>query len=528
VSVGSVSDEHLQHEQRQRLQYPQKRLVVSVQCGHIPSRYSKPCMVLYIRIFLGTDITFASTIVGMLVDLNTTGDGCVPLAVVDVRPKYSPTVDTYRENMLQNRHFNLKILSLTIIVLTLGMGMMSTGQLSKLANAVTTNSQSPTPTGVYFDHVVIIIMEDHGIQDVCAQSPPPCSSANGDPYMAGLANSYTITSQYLGVSHFSEADYLALMGGDTFGCGNTGCPPVSNQNLVDRLESAGLTWKGYMEDQNVASGCDTTYHEPYTPEHNPFDGFTDILNNPSRCAKVELANPSSCSMTDCTLVNDLNSVSAPNFMWLTPNNCDNMHGFSGICPTSVPMGDNYLSGLVPNILSSTAFKTQRSALFVVFDEGNGYCPGPYPSTEDCVYASWIGPEAKNNLASGNLYNHYSWTKTIEANWNLASLTNNDANAKPMSEFFTSTPPVQFTTSFTYSPTSPQTGQQVAFTASGSGGTPPYSFGWSFGDGTTGTGSTVSHSYTLPGTYTVTLTVTDANGQTATASATVTVSVSVTL
>jgi len=48
---------------------------------------------------------------------------------------------------------------------------------------------------------------------------------------------------------------MALLGGDTFGCGNTGCPPVSNQNLVDRFESVGLTWKGYMEDQNVASAA---------------------------------------------------------------------------------------------------------------------------------------------------------------------------------------------------------------------------------------------------------------------------------
>src|SRR5438034_859612 len=61
-------------------------------------------------------------------------------------------------------------------------------------------------------------------------------------------------------------------------------------------------------------------------------------------------------------------------MWLTRNNCNNMHGFTGICPTSIPMGDNYLKGLVPNILNSNTFNTQRAALFIVFDEGNGWCP----------------------------------------------------------------------------------------------------------------------------------------------------------
>ncbi len=76
-------------------------------------------------------------------------------------------------------------------------------------------SASPTrPSGTYFDHVVIIMMEDHGINNICARSPPPCLSTNGDPYTAGLANSYGIGSRYLGVSHFSQADYIAILGGD--------------------------------------------------------------------------------------------------------------------------------------------------------------------------------------------------------------------------------------------------------------------------------------------------------------------------
>jgi len=409
-----------------------------------------------------------------------------------------------------------RTLSFSIILLTISLGILAAANFAKSAYAT-------PPSGTTFDHAVIIIMEDHGIQDICAGSPPPCSGSNGDPYTAGLANSYGIGSQYLGVSHFSEADYMALLGGDTFGCGNTGCQPVSNQNLVDRFESVGLTWKGYLEDQNVASGCDTSYHEPYTPEHNPFVTFTDILNNPARCSKVVLANPSSCTVTDCSLINDLNSASAPNFMWLTPNNCNNMHGFTGVCAESIPMGDNYLSGLVPNILKSYTFTNTRAALFIVFDEGTGWCP-LNGSSEDCVYAVWAGPLAKTGFVTSSLYNHYSWTRTIEVNWNLASLTSNDANAKPMTEFFkTNTPPV-LTTSFTFSPSSPQVNQEVTFTATASGGTAPYTFSWSFGDGTNGNGATVTHTYVKAGSYIVALTTKDSGSpqQTATAQQSLTV------
>jgi len=440
-----------------------------------------------------------------------------------MRPKYPGENHVDRRIFMQQyRNAACRTVLFGLFVVLLAVGIVSAPRLANLVSATTT--QSGVMTGTYFDHAVIVIMEDHGIVDICAQNPPPCSGANGAPYMAGLANSYAVGTQYLGINHFSEANYIALLGGDTFGCSNNGCPPVSNPNLVDRLETAGLTWKGYLENQNLASGCDTTYHEPYTPEHNPFVSFTDILNNPARCSQVVLANPNTCTVTDCALVNDLNSASAPNLMWLTPNNCNNMHGFTGICASSIPTGDNYLKSLVPNILNSQTFTTQRSALFIVFDEGNGYCP-LNGSSEDCVYAVWAGPLAKTSYATSNLYNHYSWTRTIEANWNLASLTSNDANAKPMTEFFKSTtPPVLLSTSFTYSPTSPQASQQVSFTASASGGTGPYNYTWAFGDGMTGTGITVYHTYSTAGSYNVLLTVKDSSPSPQTASSQQTITV----
>jgi len=75
-------------------------------------------------------------------------------------------------------------------------------------------------------------------------------------------------------------------------------------------------------------------------------------------------------------------------------------------------------------------------------------------------------------------------------------------------------------SISYSPSNPLPLLPVTFTGSATGGTQPYSYSWDFGDGTTASGQTVSHSYLLPGSYVVTLTITDANGQTSTTSRTI--------
>src|SRR5205807_1178805 len=70
------------------------------------------------------------------------------------------------------------------------------------------------------------------------------------------------------------------------------------------------------------------------------------------------------------------------------------------------------------------------------------------------------------------------------------------------------PPPTLTASFTYTPTSPLVGQQTTFSASVSGGTAPYSFSWSLGDGSIGSGSTVTHAYSSAGTFSVILLVSD--------------------
>lgn len=79
---------------------------------------------------------------------------------------------------------------------------------------------------------------------------------------------------------------------------------------------------------------------------------------------------------------------------------------------------------------------------------------------------------------------------------------------PLSTAGSATPVENLTVSFTLSATTGAAPLTVTFHALGQGGTPPYSIGWTFGDGSTGSGTWSNHTYVDPGTYEINATVND--------------------
>jgi PKD repeat protein len=80
-----------------------------------------------------------------------------------------------------------------------------------------------------------------------------------------------------------------------------------------------------------------------------------------------------------------------------------------------------------------------------------------------------------------------------------------------------------TASFALAPASPVAGTAVGFIPTISGGTAPFTYAWSFGDGSTSTAVAPSHTYSGSGSFTVNLTVTDALGVSAHSTLTASVS-----
>ncbi len=364
------------------------------------------------------------------------------------------------------------------------------------------------PTTSTFSYIVVISMLNASINNIIGN---PLA-----PYLNYLASTYGLATSYTVASPHRVPNYLAMTGGTTFGvttdCTPSTCP-ISGANIVDRIEAGGLTWRAWAEDYNVTQGCSSlSKNAGYDIKTFPFLYYTDITGNSSRCNDLLRANTSTVSPgpeTDNLFLDSLSSAStATNYNWLSPNACDSMHSCRPL--NTIATADTYLSSLVPAILKSYIFTTQKAALFLTFAEG----VQSVVSTTDYVPTIWAGPVAKTNYQSSNQYDHYSMLKTIETSWGLASLTSNDGNAVDMNEFLNA----QLGVASTATPNPTEVGTQVKFNAAATGGTAPYtSYSWSFGDGaiTTTTSASTTHTYSSTGTFMTTVTVTDSVGSTAT-------------
>src|SRR5437773_1131494 len=379
---------------------------------------------------------------------------------------------------------------------------------------------SAAPTGTYFDHIVIIAMENTAYASVLGSGTVSSCPTSSAPFLCGMLplgstlpnyNSYGATAADTNdFNGCSAACYVGFMLGYTYGIsdGYSFSSVSGNPQFVTSLASAGLTWQAYCE-----SGC------PRGDDHFPFSGANTFTSS---------------SVSTSSFVTAANSATPPNFLWFTPTDSHNMHD------VSVSTGDNYLKSFLVgsgsmaspasgSLLASNVFTNAnyRTLLYLWWDEcggSNGSCDANNASP-NLLY----GTPVKKGYVSPDLtgIDEYAAVRTIESNWGLSPLAQGDTAASAgnyvFNDIFGTVTPPALSASFAYLPTTPIASTVVSFTATSSGGTPPYTYSWSFGDGATGTGLTTSHTYSSSGSYTVTLTVTDSAGGSAKSTQTIQVS-----
>ena len=377
---------------------------------------------------------------------------------------------------------------------------------------------SAASSGTYFDHIVIIAMENTPYSSVFGSGSSSSCPATSAPFLCSMLpysstipsmNNYGATSA--DVNDFngcSAACYVGLLAGYSYGVSD-GYSSISANLVVNSLQSSGLTWQAYCSES-----C------PRGNDHFPFTAASGTAAS----SNIFTSN----GVTYQSLISAANTASPPNFLWFTPTDNENMHD------VSVSTGDSYLrsvlvgSGSITSpasgsLLASKLFtdSTYHTLLYLWWDEcggNNGSCDSNNDAP-NLLYGSMVKHAYVSPDSAG--MDEYASLWTIESNWGLSALAQGDMAAQSsgytFNDIFTNggNGPTGLSSSFTFSPTSISPNSPVAFSASATGGTAPYTYSWNFGDGNTATGANPSHTYATVGSYTITLTTTDNNGATVT-------------
>src|SRR3954452_344501 len=220
------------------------------------------------------------------------------------------------------------------------------------------------------------------------------------PYENALARRCGLSTDYHGVTHPSLPNYLASVGGSTFGVHDDASPaahPVAGDSIFGQLTRRGLSWRAYQE--SMRRRCATAPAGSYAVKHNPAAYFTAIR---AACRRDDIA-------LGGPLARALSSGHLPAFSFITPNLCHDTHD------CSVAVGDAWLKKWVGRIVRSRDYRAGRTLVVVTWDEGVG--------RSNRIPTLVLGASVPAGARSGRRLNHYSLLRATEDVLGLAHLRN---------------------------------------------------------------------------------------------------------
>ncbi len=291
-----------------------------------------------------------------------------------------------------------------------------------------------------FKHVFVIMMENTSFTSLIGNP--------NAPFINFAAKTTGIATNYFGVTHPSQPNYIAATSGGLNGVLNDNDITIDVPNIVDQLEAHGKTWKAYMQSLSLCNGnllAHACGNQLYERKHNPFISYKDVQTNAARLANI---------VDSSALATDLANNTVPDYVWISPDQCHDMHGRAATpsdpCDFSqvqslIATGDTFLLDTVAAIMTSKAW-TGDSVIFIAWDESDFTNSGPFGfgDTSGCcdavpggghVLSLVISNSVRRARSSDDAFNHYSMLATIQKGLRLGCLgfTCDTENVEPMND-----------------------------------------------------------------------------------------------
>lgn len=231
-------------------------------------------------------------------------------------------------------------------------------------------------------------------------------------------------SNYFGVTHPSQPNYVAAIAGDYFGMQNDDFirTDINVSTVVDLLDHRHISWAHYQEDMpysgfegmgwvNQKNGAND-----YVRKHNPAIMYDSVTHYEQRLSQIK--NLSMIDTSRSMFHKDLREDKLPQWMFITPNMTSDGHD------TSVTVAGKWCRKFLEPLLEDKNFM-KKTLVLLTWDENESY------ARRNNIMGILLGDAVPKELVGtkdNNFYNHYSEIATVEANWDLPTLGRWDVGA----------------------------------------------------------------------------------------------------
>lgn len=253
------------------------------------------------------------------------------------------------------------------------------------ARPTATATQIPVPAAV--SKMLLFVFENHSQSQVLASMP----------YLSSLARRYGRTTHYDAITHPSLPNYLALVGGSTFGVHDDNAPGshhLRGGSVLDQALRHGMRAKVYAE--SMPGNCTLVAAGAYGVKHNPWAYFSGSRQRRD-CRRHDVPMG---TRAHGVFARDLVAGTLPQVGLAVPDICHDAHD------CSLSIANHWLHRWMRKVMAGPDYRTGRLAVVVTFDEDDG-------TTTNRILTTVISRHTHHERAAAH-YTHYSWLRCTES------------------------------------------------------------------------------------------------------------------